>query len=84
MAVLFWNPTLSTVFNTLSVALTVSFLVLCCVPRFHKHARSILQPFVVYHVESGLYWVTLLQQYRTDILTLVADSLCHTGAFKFA
>jgi membrane-associated phospholipid phosphatase len=74
----FWSETLNSWFNLLLTCLTVFFVVFCCIPRFHKPARALIQPFIVYHVESGLYWVTLFQQHRTDVLTVLADSICQT------
>ena len=72
-----WS-TLNVYFNALLTFLTLSFIGLCCIPTLHKPARSLVQPFVVYHVESGLSWVTWFQSYRTDTVTLLADTLCQT------
>jgi membrane-associated phospholipid phosphatase len=63
--------------------LTLAFIVSACIPSLHQRARAIVQPFVIYHVESGLYWVRLFQRYRTDAVTLVADTLCHTVSVPF-
>ncbi len=63
--------------------LTLAFIVSACIPSLHQRARAIAQPFVIYHVESGLYWVRLCQRYRSDTLTLVADTLCHTVSVPF-
>ena len=65
-------------FNALQTVLTLSFLAFACIPALHKPARRILQPFVTYHVESGLSWVTWFQSYRTDTITVLADTLCQT------
>ena len=62
---------------------TLAFVVSTCIPSLHRRARAIAQPFVIYHVESGLSWVRLFQRYRTDAVTVVADTLCHTVSVPF-
>lgn len=65
-------------FDWLLTVLTLCFVVLCCIPALHTRARRLVQPFVIYHVESGLDWVRFFQQYRTGACTLLADSIGHT------
>jgi membrane-associated phospholipid phosphatase len=82
--ILFWNPTLNAVFNAVCLCLVAGFVVFCCIPPLHVPARQLLQPFAIYHVESGLYWVTLLQtKYRTRAVTIIADSLCQSVSVGF-
>jgi len=73
-----WVAVCLSSFNALQTVLTLSFLAFACIPALHKPARRILQPFVTYHVESGLSWVTWFQSYRTDTITVLADTLCQT------
>lgn len=70
-------------FEVICVTLTFLFLGFCCIPSFHTHARQILRPWAIYHVEKGLYWVALLQQYRTPILTTLMEHSSHSVSVGF-
>ena len=70
-------------FQIICVGLTALFIVFCCIPVLHKRARSILRPWAVYHVENGLYWVALLQQYRKPLLTMIMEQSSQSVSVGF-
>lgn len=70
-------------FEFVCVSLTILFILFCCIPVLHKRARAIIRPWAVYHVENGLGWVALLQQYRTPFLTKLMEQSSQSVSVSF-
>ncbi len=58
-------------------------LVLVLTPPLHGISRSIIKPWVVFHVERGLTWVTLAQKNQRSVLTVLSTMSCFTVSISF-
>ena len=70
-------------FGALSLSSVMLILVFVLIPPLHGISRSIIKPWVVFHVERGLAWVTLAQKNQRSVLTALSTMSCFTVSISF-
>ena len=70
-------------FRVLSLSSVTLTLLLVCLPPLHSVSRSILRPWVLFHVERGLEWVVLAQRHQHKLLTALCSTSCFTVSIAF-
>lgn len=70
-------------FGALSMTSVMLILLLVCLPPLHGVSRGIFKPWVLFHVERGLTWVTLAQRHQRQLLTTLSSMSCITVSITF-
>jgi len=77
------EATATALFQLVCASLVSLFVVFCCIPSLHLPVRELVRPWVVFHVEGGLAWVSAAQKFQAPWLTRLFEHSSHSVSVSF-